>query len=359
MAAREWLAIIQESAYNTPIVTGSQVTTPGSTQNVWYLRLDGSDAFTMRPVPTMVAVPYGGGYAIDAFRVSDKTECKGRLTTKLYQGTLSTFLLSWAGVRINSAQTAPWTTTEPPGDLASCAIVHSIQYTTPSATTSTIVRGYTGCKVEGYDFSISEESQIGTLNLDLSASTPLPAIEGGSAPSWFPSAPTDGLLPGPQQTSAASPPYVFIHAGTGPGGTSLVLGGGGSPITRVQFQSINISSRTVLMKRYWANQFAQIMRFCGRSTTLQAQHFYNLTPDDRVNYEALTTMTPATFQIYASSSEAITWNFNANSVLTTVTDQLALNDLYLQTFQLTNQYDGTASAGYAQDYSLTFIPSAF
>src|SRR5208337_3368254 len=156
MAAREWLAIIEESAFNTPLATGSQVV--GT--NVFYARLDGGDSFTMRPVPTMVAVPYGGGYAIDAFRVSDKTALAGRLTTKLYQGAYASFLLSWGGVRINAGQTAPWVTTEPPGDLASCAIVHSIQYTTPGATTSTIVRGYTGCKVQGYDFSISEESQI-------------------------------------------------------------------------------------------------------------------------------------------------------------------------------------------------------
>jgi len=359
MAAREWLAIVQESAFNTPVTNSNQVTTPGSSQNVWYVRLDGSDAFTMRPAPVMVSVPYGGGYAIDAFSVSDKTELKGRLSTKLYQGTFASQMLSWGGVRVNNSQTIPWATGEPPGDLASCALVHSIQYTTTGGTTGTILRGYTGCKVESYDMQVSEESQIVSLSLQLVASTPLPAIEGSSGPSWFPAAPTDGLLPGPQQSGTASPPYVFIHAGTGPGGSSLVLGGGGSPITRTQFQNISISSRNVLAKRYWANQFAQIMRFCGRLTTLQAQHFYNLTPDDRINYEALTTMTPATFQLYAGSGDYVQWNFNSNSLLTTVTDQLALNDLFMQTFQLTNHYDVTQTTAYGQDYLLSFAPSSF
>jgi len=355
MAAREWLAILEESAFNTPVITGSQVI--GT--NVFYARLDGSDSFTMRPVPEMVSVPYGGGVAIDAFRVSDKTTLAGRLTTKLYQGAYASFLLSWAGVRINSGQTAPWTTTEPPGDLASCAILHAIQATTVSGTTSYVLRGYTGVKVAGYDFSISEQSQVGTLSLDLMGSTPLPAVEGGSAAAWFPSAPTDVQLPGPQGTGGGLGPYVFTHAGTGGGGTSLVLGGGGTPITRAQFQSIHISSKNALMKRHWANQFAQTLRFCGRSTTLEAQHFYNITPDDRINYETVTAMTPATFQLYASSTEAITWNFNSNSVLTSVTDQLALSDLFLQTLTLTSQYDSTVGSGYAQDYSLTLLPSTF
>ena len=364
MAAREWLYIVQESAFNTPIIAASQVV-GGSTPNAFYLRLDGSDTFTMRPVPVMVAVPYGGGYAIDAFRVSDKTELRGRIMTKLYQGQFASFLLSWAGVRCGPTSgsiTSPWVTTEPAGDLASCALVHAIQATTPTGTTSFVMRGYTGVKVEGYDFTVSEDQQIATLSLDLSASTPAPAIEGGSAPAWFTTltAPTDLQLPGPQASAGCGgAPFVFTHAGTGGGGTSLVLGGGGSPITRVQFQNLTISSKNVLMRRFWANQFAQIMRFCGRSTTLQAQHFYNVTPDDRINYEALTLMTPATFQLYASASDVVTWNFNANSVLTAVTDQLALNDLFLQTFTLQNQYDATVGTGYAQDYSLTLVPSTF
>ena len=362
MAAREWLYIVQESAFNTPIASGSQVV-GGSTPNAFYLRLDQSDTFTMRPVPVMVAVPYGGGYAIDAFRVSDKTELRGRLSTKLYQGQFASFLMSWAGVRINAGQTAPWTTTEPPGDLASFALVHAIQATTPSNATSFVMCGYTGVKVEGYNFTVSEDQQIATLSLDLSASTPAPLIEGGSAPAWFTSlvAPSDVQLPGPQASAGCGgAPYVFIHAGTGGGGTSLVLGGGGSPITRVQFQNITISSKNVLMRRFWANQYVQLKRFCGRSTTLSAQHFFNITPDDRINYEALTAMTPATFQLYASASEVITWNFNTNSVLTTVTDQLALSDLFLQTFTLQSQYDASVGgSGYAQDYSLTLLPSTF
>ncbi len=344
MAAREWLAIIEESAFNTPLALGSQ--TVGT--NVFYIRLDGGNAFSMRPTPVMVSVPYGGGYAVDAFRVSDKTELKGRLTTKLYTGAFSSFLLSWAGQRINTGQTAPWTTTEPAGDLASCAITHAIQ-----VGSSYFVRNYSGVKVEGYDFEVSESGQIATLSLDLVASTPNPAIPGGSQPSWAASAPTDVQLPGPQGTGGGSVPFLFTNAGTGGGGTGLIVANSGT--ARPTFQSVKISSKNVIARRFWANQYVQVMRWCGRSTSLVAENWYTNSPDDRIGYEAVTVQTPVSFQLYNSATAAITWNFETNSVFTSITDQLPLNDLYLQTMTVQNQWDAANSA----DYTLTLLPATF
>ena len=103
--SREFLLLVQESAYKTPV--SSPVVWPTASANAFYIRLDGANVFTMRPRPVMVAVPYGGGVAIDAFRVSDKIECKGRLVTKLYAGPLSQFLLQWGGQQINTGQTSP------------------------------------------------------------------------------------------------------------------------------------------------------------------------------------------------------------------------------------------------------------
>ena len=97
--------LVQESAYKTPVAT--PVVWPTASANAFYIRLDGANIFTMRPRPVMVAVPYGGGVAIDAFRVSDKIECKGRLVTKLYAGPLSQFLLQWGGQQINTRPDQP------------------------------------------------------------------------------------------------------------------------------------------------------------------------------------------------------------------------------------------------------------
>src|SRR5271165_2382246 len=164
--SREFLMLVQESAFKVPV--SSPVVYPTASASAFYVRLDGANVFTMRPRPVMVAVPYGGGVAIDAFRVSDKIECKGRLVTKLYAGPLSQFLLQWGGQQINSGQTSPWTTTEPAGDLASVSCYHAI-----TRSDGTIKRRvYLGTKVDGFDVDVSEDGTIATLSMDLSASTP-------------------------------------------------------------------------------------------------------------------------------------------------------------------------------------------
>jgi len=314
--AREWLYWQTESAFNTP--TGS----PTVGTNAFYVRLDGGNAFTMRPRPVMVSVPYGGGLAIDAFRVSDKTELKGRLTTKLYAGPYSAMLLGWCGTRINAGQTSPWTTTEPAGDLASAWMCHAVQLSDGSY----LKRSYSGCKVDGYDFEVTEDGQIAALSIDISASTPNAFA---SPPST--SAPTDAQLP--------TGPYLFTHASSG-----LTIAS-----ARANFQSLKISCKNVIARRYWTNQYVQLMRLLGRSTSLVAENYYMVTPNDRSTYEALTVQTPVTFELNNTTHTAI-WNFETNSLLTMVEDQLALNDLFLQTLTVTNQYDSTNSA----DYTLTF-----
>ena len=205
--SREFLLLVQESAYKTPV--SSPVVWPTASANAFYIRLDGANVFTMRPRPVMVAVPYGGGVAIDAFRVSDKIECKGRLVTKLYAGPLSQFLLQWGGQQINTGQTSPWTTTEPAGDLASVAIYHAITRSDGSIKR----RVYLGCKVDGWDIDVSEEGTIATLSMDISGSTPQGnQFDSSVDPTavTFP-APTDTQMP----VGGVTGPYVFVHASGG------------------------------------------------------------------------------------------------------------------------------------------------
>ena len=90
-------------------------------------------------------------------------------------------------------------------------------------------------------------------------------------------------------------------------------------------------------------------------SSLVAENWYTNAPDDRIGYEALTVQTPVSFQLYNSGTAAITWNFETNSVFTSITDQLPLNDLYLQTMTVQNQWDAANST----DYTLTLLPSTF
>ncbi len=331
--SREFLLLVQESAYKTPVASPSVYnygSSPPSTPSAFYMRLDGANVFTMRPRPVMVAVPYGGGVAIDAFRVSDKIECKGKLVTKLYAGPLSQFLLQWAAQQINTGQTSPWTTTEPAGDLASVAIYHAIARSDGSIKR----RVYLGCKVDGWDVEVSEDGTIATLSMDLSASTP----QGNQFDSS--TDPAGTVFPAPVDSPNQMPinPYLFIHASGG-----LTVG-----TVRSTFQSIKISSKNQLARRFWANRFVNLMRFVGRSTTLDAANFYASTPDDRTSYEGLTTET--TSFALNNGTHSVTFTLNTASVITTFEDQLPLNDLYTQTMTVTNQWDPTAGS----DLALTF-----
>jgi tail tube protein len=324
--SREFLFLVQESAYKTPVTT--PIVWPTTSANAFYMRLDGANVFTMRPRPVMVAVPYGGGVAIDAFRVSDKVECKGKLQTKLYAGPLSQFLLQWAAQQINTVQTSPWTSTEPAGDLPSVAIYHGI-----ARSDGTIKRRvYLGTKVDGWDLAVSEDSTLATLSLDLSASTP----QGNQFDSS--TDPTSTTFPPPTDSQLPTNPYVFIHASG-----NLTIGS-----ARTQFQSVKLSCKNQLARRFWANRFVNLMRWVGRSTTLEAVNFYAPTPDDRTSYEGLTTETTS-FELN-NGTHSITINMNTASVITTFEDQLPLNDLYTQTMTITNQWDSTAGS----DLALTF-----
>ena len=321
--SREFLMLVEESAYKTPVTT--PVVYPTASANAFFIRLDGANTFTMRPRPVMVAVPYGGGVAIDAFRVADKMELKGRLVTKLYAGALSQFLLQWAMQTINAGQTVPWTTTEPAGDLASVACYHAI-----ARSDGTIKRRvYLGCKVDGCNLEVSEDSTIATLSLDISGSTP----QGNQFDSS--TDPTAVTFPPPTDVQLPTNPYVFVHASGG-----LTIGS-----ARTQFQSLKLASKNVLARRFWANRFINLMRFVGRSTTLEAINFYAPTPDDRTSYEGLTTET--TSFALNNGTHSITFNMNTASVISQFEDQLPLNDLYTQMMTITNQWDSTAGSDLA------------
>lgn len=320
--AREFLYLVAESAFKT-------AATPVVGTNAFYIRLDGGNAFTMRPKLVQVPVPYGGGVAIRAFTVADKMECKGRLQTKLYAGALSAFLLKWAADRINAGQTTPWTTTEPAGDLASVSVYHAIQRSDGTYKR----RRYKGCKVDSWSIEISEDSTIGTMSLELSASEPAGVDFGGTTTSdpdatAFP-APTDDQLP--------HNPYVFINASGG-----LVIG-----TSRTEFSSVRVGSRNVLARRFWATPFAGLLRFVGRETTLDAVHYLKASPDDDATYEALTAQ-DVSFEL-DNGVNSVKIDLNGANVFTSVDDNLPLNDLYTQNLTAANQWEDGVG-----DLALTF-----
>lgn len=306
MAIRQYLAVVQEPSFNP-----GTLTTPTFGTNAIWVRLDGGNAFTMREVPTMVTVPYGGGIAVNAFKVSDKHVLAGRLSVILCEEQVA-FLLNWAATRVNSAGTSPWTTTVAPGDLASCTILHAIQY---DGLTTYNLRAYSGVKVAGWDLDVSEESQIWRLNLDLIGSTP--SVPGTFAP------PTSSVFP----TKA----YLF----TALNNTGLTIGS-----ARTQFSSLRISSRSALQAWHFAHVYAQRIGWFGRTTTVEAQNVYTAITD-RSNFEALTTF--ASSVVLTGSTHMATLTMNSVNILNAVADNLPNEGVYFQGLTMENMWDPTAT----------------
>jgi hypothetical protein len=333
MAAREWLYVVEESAYLTPAATPTAwtiSTTYGLTNaSGYYVRLDGSNAFTMRPKPIQVTVPYGGGLATPAYVVYDKLECKGSLTMEL-SVSQAPFFLSWAGVRV-SGGTAPWTTTEPTGDLASCAVYHAI-----TQSDGTIKRRvYLGTKVSSWTLAVSEDSTICKLTLQLVASTPQGnTIDSSSDPSTTP-------FPNPADNNLPVDPFVFINAG----GSNYITYGG---TVRTQFSELTINVQNMLATKYFAHSFLQLARFVGRTTTVQSKLLYAPSPDDRTHFE--TTSSQSVSIKLNNGTHGFVMDLKAQNVFSNLDDDLQLNDVYMQSSTSNNLYDTSAGT----DFSLAF-----
>ena len=282
--SREFLIFQQESAFMTPIPSGA-VVWPTSSPNTFYARLTGGDAFTMRPRLMPVTVPYGGGFATTAFTVNDKLICEGRYTTDFYAGAFSKFLLTWAAQQINHLGTGgPWTYTGVPGNLATCCIWHAILQGDGTWKT----RLYLGVMVKSWSFTISEQSTIGSLTLDLvgakaqgnhwdTSIDPVVTAAAGTAPT-YPGGSTASVIGPPANNNLPTVPYVFVNAS---GGLVLEQTGSATPV-RTTFQSLSMNCQNMVMSRFWANRFVQFLQFCGRKATFSASNFLtSTTPDDR------------------------------------------------------------------------------
>lgn len=322
MAAREFAMIVIESAYKTA------KTTPTAGTEAIYVRLDGGNALTLRPKPIQTPIAYGGGYATNAFTVSDQIECVGTLQTKLY-ASQAKFLLDWACTPINSGQTAPWTTTEPVGDLASCSVYHAIMRSDGTYKR----RLYKGVKVEGGSVSVARDGQVASLSLNLRASTP----EGNAFDSS--TDPNSTIFPAPAETAYPTDPYLFIHsAGNFTYGSS-----------RTQFSSVAINWTNKMSAQWFENRFVNVHRFLGRESTLEASLYYKPTPDDRASFEGLTAQT-LSFEL-DNGTKATTFTFNSQNVIQDLDDDLPLDQVYMQNIVVANYFDPTA----ASDWSVAVV----
>lgn len=329
--AREFLMVVQESAFKTPVSTTPTTWTTSTTYGLAnfqaaYVRLADGNAFTARSRPVgVVETPYGGGVAVGAYRVCDKQEIKGKLRIKLTVGQ-APFWLSWAFQRINTGQTSPWTTTEPAGDLASCTVYHAkMQYGGTYKRT-----GYYGGKVDGATLTVSEQSTEAILDMDLSFAYQ----EGNQFDST--SDPTSTVFPAPADNNFPVDPYVFLHAG----GTNYITYNG---VVRTQFTDMTLAVKNAFARRYFANRYIQMLRWMGRDTTLQMKNLY-VNETDRTAYEGQTSAS-ASIELN-NGTHGFTVAMNSQNVLDPLEDDLPLADLYMQSSTSNNLWDPTAGSDF-------------
>ncbi len=228
--------------------------------NAWYARLDQGDSLTMRARPAMVTVPYGGGFNIPAFTVSDKFVVKGRYVTKLYAGPFTQFLFAWSSQIVNTAgyvapagvSTGTWqygpasgSSGSQSGNLPSVTILHAIQRPQDGSYKCQL---YSGVKVDSWTLTGSEDSQIMTLTMNLTGGSASgnpydgsvdPTASGtiGAYP-VFHSAPTATVWSPPAASNLPINPYLFVNTsqqtavGSGAvAGTPTLSGGAITAIT--------------------------------------------------------------------------------------------------------------------------------
>ena len=164
--------------WTTAATTGIPSTASGANNYAgFYARLDGGDSFTMRPRPVPVTVPYGGGFAIPAFTVSDKQMLEGTYKTKLYAGAFTQMLLQLACQQVNSlgyvgvsGVTRVGSMGQPPdrpGTSAETCRASRSSTRFSGRMEPTSIGSTTACECKSWNFTLSENSTIGDLTLQL------------------------------------------------------------------------------------------------------------------------------------------------------------------------------------------------
>ncbi len=319
-SSREFLMMVQESALNVPMVS------PVLGTNKMYTRLTDGNGFSMKPANVNVFIPYGGGLAIDAEAVADHYELKGQFKTMLYPSQVD-FLLGWATTRVNSGQTLPWVTTEPPGDLASMSIYHGVQ----RGDGTYLRKRYGGCKPTSMSIECSRSSTVATLTMDIQGSQAY--ANAFEAPGGSNVDPDATEFPAPLDSYFPTGPYTFKMS------TGLLSIGG----TRTMYEDISIKITNAVDGRWFESSGLLLNQFCGRMSTMDASFYFRTTPDDQSAMEALTAKVAAVGFNNGVTGQHLTITYNGQNRIVALPYELPLDKAYTQKLSLKNLYDLSAA----------------
>jgi hypothetical protein len=320
-APYEFLQLIKESSYGTAMAS------PVAGTDSIYIRLAGANRFTVRPTPTQRKIQLGNGFATEGYRVSDQAACPGRLELELCYSQAK-LLLDWMFTRVNVAQTSPWTTTEPAGDLASVTAYYGVM-----RDDGTIKRRrYRGGKALSPRLTSSAETGLVMLSSDLR----FQKWDGNTVDAT--ADPDATAFPAPADT--AFPTDVLLHSHLAAGVTY--------PAALQYLESLELSTQNQLDVKYFTSHFPAFDRLRGRQSTSSVGVLYTASPDWRAVYEALTAQ--ALQAVWGNGTHTVTLNYHGQNVIDSVGDDLTPGKVYTQTVGSSTLWDPSASA----DVTFTF-----
>jgi len=316
---RQFLRFTEEATY------GVYNPSPVLGTNQFIMRLDDSNAFTMRKATVPVRIMWGGGFAVPGYTFSEKLALQGAFRTKLYYSQAK-FLLPW-GLTANDGSGHPWATAEPVGDLPSMSIEHAYFYDDTGTFKRTL---YLGNKIASGRMEASSESQATTLTLQ---------IIGGTAQGehFTPTSdPSSGTFPAPADSDYPSWDVVTFTDSSG----ELSIG-----TTLTKYESLAFDWTNKLDARFFCAHFVQEIRCLGRDLNLEAQIKIDSTPDLRAQYEKVQNL--ATSVAFTNGVNTITLDWKGQGILTRLDDDLQIDKIYMRSGTLASQYDPSAGTDFS------------
>jgi hypothetical protein len=315
--AREYLVITGEgdgySSWGT-FVPGGGGTVGGPPL---IIQLTDSNLFTLRKTPVRWTIRSAGGYNRRVLSGSFKTMTTGALNNLVLFGSQTAQLLRW--IQPISAGSG--------FDLPSCTIDHAIVMEDGSNTT--IYQRYLGVKVAGWQFTSNSDASLCRLSLtsliarsctnDISFADPL-----------YSSYPVDA-------------PFVHQHATTVTINTDRSVTG---------FDQFTATGRHLLDPRFFNSTNLSYLKYCGRDMDWSVTFPYVLKTDRTALFENTGTgfgVQPVTMTITYTipASHSMTLNFEGNSLIGSVTDDLNFNQLFMQNITGWSQVDSSALTDFA------------
>lgn len=299
-------------------------------------RLSANNSIGIMEAPDFYTIMDGSGRGVQAMAGTPTTRIEGTLVTELGP-TVAPFLASWAGVRVNDGQTAPWVTTEMPLDLASCTVDLGRAKFNAAALKRT---RYLGMKVGSLGLACSKDQPklLATIGMVGSKFLPNP---------WEETAGPDAIaFPEPACSDQPWDVYLFQQLKG-----KVTVGG----VSRSNFESFSLQLQNQLAVYWDEDRFANAIRCVGRTLTATVRLRDKTSPDDWTTYLS-GTPGAASFEFADGTGNTLKFDFKGNTYISGIEQDLPLDAEPYYTLTITNQLDPSTCVDFTVETTVPTPP---